>query len=158
MLTKKGQVICGVRKQMKIPLLICVASSVIVGCSQKAPEFKCKSGSEVYISAISNQLQADGILQAVIKNGKICYPTTLSFEAEKSIKKAENYYRGAAVLLDTIEEAELFKKWANNNKREFEMHNTESGKFFIVFFSESNEQFKKTQNILRCLGTINGCK
>ena len=139
-------------------ILFIVIVALVISCSKHPSEEVCKFGEELYLSALTNELVKEGVKIIRSDNEKVCYSKKMWLEGDRASARTEHYYRGAATLSSTEDQADRVRNWLENKGREYSESRTDSGKYFFVVYSGSKEEFKETQNELEALYSEEECE
>lgn len=142
---------------MKRALTTTVLTISLFGCDLVAEKRTCRSGTELYMVAFERELRAQGVETTRDKEEGVCFPSGKYIESNRAMHRADEYYRGAAVLIKNKEHEIRIREWILKDERKYSESQIESGFPFIVIYSGSKEQFENTKFTLNCLQYSDGC-
>ncbi|MBT3044698.1 MAG: hypothetical protein KME67_17705 [Candidatus Thiodiazotropha sp. (ex Codakia orbicularis)] len=142
---------------MNRTLIITVIAMSLLGCDLVAEKRTCQSGAELYLVAFERELRAQGIKTTRDKKEGVCFPSGNYIESNRAMHRADEYYRGAAVLIKNEKHEMRIREWLLKDERKYSESQSESGYPFIVIYSGSKEQLESTKFTLNCLQYSDGC-
>ena len=141
------------------PFVVILPILISMGCSNEQEYNACAPpGDSIYVSAVENELVAQGVEEyKKTERDQICTTSGHWLEMNRARGRAEQYYKGAAMIIYNADQKNRVMQYLESHSRKFKISAMEGGKEFIVVHSGSQKELEETKKVLNEFAEIVSC-